>query len=330
MDKIDFVVTWVDGNDPAWQAERAKYAPNKDSSDNSVIRYRDWDLMRYWFRGVEKFAPWVNKVYFVTCGHYPEWLNLEHPKLVHVKHTDYIPQECLPTFNSNVIERYLHKIPELSEQFVLFNDDMFLTRMTERKDFFQKNLPCDTVIFGQTFGLSPDDVFARTMFNNIAVINKYFSKHQVVKRYPFKFYNLKYGKALLRNICLLPFGHFAGFLDTHLPVSHLKSTFFEVWEKEHDLLSECGTHRFREKGDVTHWLMKNWRYCQGKFIPRSIRWGKSFAIGADPKMLPAIKNGKYKAICLNDCDPNLDFDYYQAAIAKAFEEILPEKSAFEK
>ncbi len=23
---IDFVVTWVDGNDPVWQAEKAKYA----------------------------------------------------------------------------------------------------------------------------------------------------------------------------------------------------------------------------------------------------------------------------------------------------------------
>ena len=35
---IDFVVTWVDGNDPN-------------------VRFRDWDNMQYWFRAVEKFAP---------------------------------------------------------------------------------------------------------------------------------------------------------------------------------------------------------------------------------------------------------------------------------
>ena len=81
-DKIDFIVTWVDGNDPEWQKTRNEYLGIKTSEDNAgVQRYRDWDLMRYWFRGVEKFAPWVNKVYFVTCGQRPERLNPDHPKL---------------------------------------------------------------------------------------------------------------------------------------------------------------------------------------------------------------------------------------------------------
>ena len=69
MDKaIDFVVLWVDGADPAWQAQRAQYCPDAGDNGNDPNRYRDWDLMRYWFRGVEAFAPWVNRVFFVTCG----------------------------------------------------------------------------------------------------------------------------------------------------------------------------------------------------------------------------------------------------------------------
>ena len=52
---IDFVVTWVDGNDPVWQAEKAKYSPDKNA-DNRNVRFRDWDNMQYWFRAVEKFA----------------------------------------------------------------------------------------------------------------------------------------------------------------------------------------------------------------------------------------------------------------------------------
>ena len=66
MDKIDFVVTWVDGNDPEWLQERAQYMPMRLDTGNAKNRFRDWGLMKYWFRGVEKFAPWVNHVYFVT------------------------------------------------------------------------------------------------------------------------------------------------------------------------------------------------------------------------------------------------------------------------
>ena len=103
---IDFVIPWVDGSDPAWQKERdAKAAQlgSMERCDNRSERYRDWDNLRYWFRGVEKFAPWVHKIYFVTWGHLPEWLDVQHPKLVIVRHEDYIPKEYLPTFNSHTI-----------------------------------------------------------------------------------------------------------------------------------------------------------------------------------------------------------------------------------
>lgn len=330
MERIDFVIDWVDGNDPAWQAERAKYLDPNDSQAGSAIRFRDWDLMRYWFRGVEKFAPWVNKVYFVTWGHYPEWLNLEHPKLKIVNHSEYIPEKYLPVFNCNPIELNLHRIPELSEEFVLFNDDTFLVNQVEETDFFRNGLPCETVRLGQTFAVSTEEVFPYMIFNNIAIINKHFSKKQVMKKYWRKFLSPKHGAENIRTLLLLPFGHFSGFLDSHLPVSHLKSTFGEVWEKEPEVLETCCRNRFRAKNDVTQWLMKNWRYCQGKFEPRSIHWGKSYAIGENPNMLKDLRSQKYKAVCLNDCDPDLDFEYYQQELKKAFEEILPEKSSFER
>lgn len=330
MDKIDFVVLWVDGDDPAWQEERARYMPQKNTSANSCNRYRDWDLMKYWFRGIEKFAPWVNKVYFVTCGHYPKWLNLEHPKLVPVKHSDYIPQECLPTYNSNVIELYLNRLPQLSEQFVLLNDDMFLLKPAKETDFFRDGVPCETARLGQVQSSIPGMEFPHAILNNSAILNKYFSKKKVMRKYWNKFFSLKYGKDLFRNLLLYPFEFFSAFYDTHLPTSHLKSTFDEIWEKEPDILNNCGKHRFRTNEDVTHWLMKCWRICQGRFVPRSTKWGKCFEIGADKDIAKAIVNQKYKVVCLNDSNPNLDFDAHQKELIEAFEQILPEKSGFEK
>ena len=113
MEKIDFVISWVDGNDKEWQKEREKYIV-ENNNDNSDVRYRNWDNLKYWFRGVEKFAPFVNKIYFITYGHLPEWLNVNNPKLVIVNHKDYIPEKYLPTFNSHTIELNLHRIKGLS------------------------------------------------------------------------------------------------------------------------------------------------------------------------------------------------------------------------
>ena len=85
---IDFVVLWVDANDPNWQSERAKYTQG-ESDDASVIRYQNRDNFKYWFRSVAKYAPWVRKIHLVTCGQTPDWLDINHPNINLVKHSDY-------------------------------------------------------------------------------------------------------------------------------------------------------------------------------------------------------------------------------------------------
>lgn len=119
-DEIDFVVLWVDGNDPAWQQEKRQYAglPAEDDLNQGALRFRDWDNMKYWFRAVEKYAPWVRKIHFVTWGHLPAFLNVNAPKLHIVNHREFIPEEYLPLFNSCAIEINIHRIPGLAEQFV--------------------------------------------------------------------------------------------------------------------------------------------------------------------------------------------------------------------
>ena len=95
--EIDFVVTWVNGNDPEWQKEKTYWLKAEHQTDKNndagETRYRDWDNLRYWFRAVVKYAPWVNRVHLITCGHIPEWLNTEAPKLNLVRYEDYVPQD---------------------------------------------------------------------------------------------------------------------------------------------------------------------------------------------------------------------------------------------
>lgn len=331
-EQIDFVVTWVDGSDPEWQKERALFCPKNSDNGSSVNRYRDWGLMRYWFRGVEKYAPWVHQIYFVTNGQIPEWLNTEHPKLKLIQHKDYIPSEYLPTFNTNVIELWMHCIPGLSEQFVLFNDDTFITAPVSPDDFFQNGLPCESALLDIVTAADPGDCFPHMITNNFALINKHFEKKEVLKKNAGKFFTLKYGKDLLRNICLLPFQYFSCFRDPHLPASFLKSTFEKVWQEEREILESCGMNRFRSKTDLTQWLMKSWQICEGNFTARSTKWGHHFELWEDSidVICQSLERKKYRTVCLNDSKVEIEFDTIQRRLVKSFDLILPERSEFEK
>lgn len=47
MDKIDFVVTWVNGADKKWQSKRAKFDSGSvsEAGMSSDKAYRDWELL---------------------------------------------------------------------------------------------------------------------------------------------------------------------------------------------------------------------------------------------------------------------------------------------
>lgn len=75
---------------------------------------------------------------FVTEGHIPDWINTECTKLKIVKHSDFIPLDDLPLFNSRAIEVNLHRIPELSEKFVYFNDDFLIINKINKTFFSEK------------------------------------------------------------------------------------------------------------------------------------------------------------------------------------------------
>lgn len=340
MDKIDFVITWVDGNDPEWQAEKAKYKGVVDG-DQRINRYRDWDNLRYWFRGIEKFAPWVNKIYFVTWGHQPNWLNTENEKLVIVNHKDFIPEEYLPTFSCRPIELNLHRIAGLSEQFVYFNDDMFLIDGVQPEDFFKNGKPCDAAILDAIVftalgksneRLSLDSLYI-TPAMNTAIINRNFNKKNAIKNNWRLWFSLKNGKDLMKTLLLLPWKEFTGIKNQHLPYSYVKKTFEELWEKEPEALNAACEHKFRKTTDVSSRLFSYWQVVKGYIEPRSPKIGKLYSITSDSNMTNIIKkvisNQAYKMICINDEYDGDDYEAVRDIINAAFQSILENKSSFE-
>lgn len=137
---VDLVYTWVDGNDPKWRQVRNETVlkqieplPEGSSSQN---RFRDRNELKYSLRSVQRFAPFVNHIYIVTFGQKPSWLK-PHPKITIVDHEEIFPNKAdLPTFNSQAIEANIHRIPNLNERFIYFNDDFLLGNDVTMGDFF--------------------------------------------------------------------------------------------------------------------------------------------------------------------------------------------------
>ena len=102
----------------------------------SANRFRDNDELRYSLRSLEKYAPWIRKIFIVTNGQVPRWLNLEHPRVEVISHAMLFKNKShLPTFSSPAIESHLHEIPGLSERFLYFNDDVFFANNVWPDDF---------------------------------------------------------------------------------------------------------------------------------------------------------------------------------------------------
>lgn len=140
---VDVVYTWVDSSDPEWQAQRAKWSGDIETSvDHSASndeRYLDRDELRYSLRSLRMYAPFVRNIYIVTAGQRPAWLNEKQEGVHVVSHEEIFPEtSVLPTFNSHAIEACLHRIDGLSEHFIYFNDDVFLNREMGPEDFFTK------------------------------------------------------------------------------------------------------------------------------------------------------------------------------------------------
>lgn len=326
--KIDFVITWVDGNDLNWQKEKAIYKP-ETRTDNRNVRYREWDNLKYWFRAVEQYAPWVNKIYFVTWGHLPEWLDTRNEKLVIVNHKDFIPKEYLPTFNSCSIEMNLHRIKNLSDNFVYFNDDVFLLDKVKETDFFKNNLPCDSAVLSAIIPSGADD-FEHTLVNNINIINKYFNMKQSIKNNPSKWFNLKYGKDQIRTLLLMGWNNFPGIRIRHIPASLTKKVFNELWDKEYGMLNSTSLSKFRNTLGVNPWVLQDYFIASGDFYPRSTKFGKLMDVSNVKEIKEAIEKKKYKTICINDNSKIEDFENIKKEINSSFEKNLPNKSSFEK
>lgn len=329
---VDIVILWVDGNDKSWLDKKKVWEKEYGIRDKNEERYRDWGNLKFLFRGIEKYASWVDHVFLVTDDQIPAWLDQTYEKVTIVDHSEIIHKEFLPTFNSHSIELNIHRIRDLNDNFIYFNDDTFIIDQTSKEDFFENNIPKDSGVLNIIPPIK-DQPIHQFSFNNLTLINDSFEKHQTIKSQPLKWFTLKNGKQLIKNLLLLPWDMFPGFNNPHLCIPYKKDTFIEVWDKYNKELLKTTKSKFRESHNYNQWLMRYWQLASNNFMPCRSDLGNAFELSdwnSIKEPASYIRKQKGKIICINDGEKLNDFEKAKSDINKELKSLFPERSRFEK
>jgi hypothetical protein len=222
----------------------------------------------------------------------------------------------------------MHRIPDLTEHFVYFNDDFFIINHLTPKRFFTDGLPNDIAAFRMNFGFS---LWNKCLRNNIRLINKRFNKKEIMARDHDKWFTEAYGSKARLTRQLSFYDKFVTLRTPHNAQPYSKTTFEEVWDYAGKELIEMSQHRFRSPMDYTLELFKTWQICKSNFMPyNTYNDTKMFPLVFKAgKAIKAIRDQSYSLVCLNDSEYIMNFEKTMEGINSAFESILPEKSSFE-
>lgn len=148
---IDIVIPMVFPKDREWQQLYNRYHGGAAAAVSNV-RFRSWDTEELLVRCCLKYMPWLRQVHLLLAfdSQVQPWMEriieaqqaTDGPRVRIVFHRDFMPADRLPCFASPCIEMFLGSIPDLSEEFIYANDDMFPLSPLEPTDFFRDGRPC--------------------------------------------------------------------------------------------------------------------------------------------------------------------------------------------
>lgn len=137
---VDAVITWVDGNDPVLNAKRSEYMHGDTTLLAKDIagptRYVERGEIHWCVRSINKFMPWIRRIFIVTDGQDPKVESSIPVEIIDHKVVFRGYEQFLPTFNSLSIEAVLWRIPGLSEHFIYLNDDVLICHPVTPDIFF--------------------------------------------------------------------------------------------------------------------------------------------------------------------------------------------------
>ncbi len=343
IEKIDFVLPWVDASDPLWIESKAKHEDSNKDDKQTQTRFREMNTLKFVLRSIEKHCPWYNKIYLITVGHTPKWLNVSHPKIELITHEElFIDNEVLPVFNSNAIEMNLVNIKGLSNRFVHMNDDTVIINSLNKNRFFKNGKAVDFfhhgwIPRGKLFEqLKGKDTWIDALNNNLKLINRDFDSSSLSSK---MLYNNSYSlKDKISNFIYKNFYRNIFWIKHwHHPQPYTKKTITSVYAKYSKEMIACSHNKFRSSSDITPYLYRYWHLINGDFSPYDYKDGFVAKITNFEYLKSNIKDLKDRSdinfVCFNDQMRNAsdeEFKETTMVLEKYLETIFPTKASFEK
>ena len=284
---IDVVYLWVDGDDPVLKDKKEKIlASNKINSEEyerkSIMNYR-WknnNEIILSLKSVEKYCLWISKIWIITDNQTPDFAGLSENIRNRIKIVDHKEifkgyENNLPTFNSRTIETLLWRINGLSENFIFFNDDMFVLQNLSKRDFF--------------------------MFNKLVIRGYYrvFNKRKKQNMHT---------EGMINSASIIGYNEIF-FKSAHCPYTMKKSPIEKLFTLYKNQFEKNIQYRIRNRDQfkivslLYHFLLKD-NNCLIKpgndYIHMSQHVCNSYTREKLISILQKIKSGKYKFLCIND------------------------------
>ena len=295
---IDLVIPYVNGSDRHWAADYAKATHTRIPS---AVRFRPWGTLKYLFRGVDKYMPFIRNIVLILArpSQLPVWVNTNKVRVVY--HDEFIPKQFLPTFNSCTIESFLWNIKDLSDRIIYINDDMFPVGPMTEDVFFTGDRP--NIMFVEPKDYSPKMTFHAQCRSGMDLITTAlnlptFESGKVVRPY-------------------------------HITSSITRESLEKVAELCKDQIPKT-VSTLRQGKNVNQYIYSYYQYFTGGYENKTVHY-KYFEIG--DKTIRAITDeilrGEYQMLCLNDSDKMKDYNRVKFLLTKSFEKKFPDKCKYE-
>lgn len=293
---IDFVFPYVNFLDENWIEEYNKYNSIKYNNDwfSGIARFRDFGLLKYTLRSIDKYLPWINKLHILVMSRsqIPEWINKSTVNFI--MHDEFIPKEHLPTFNSNTIEDYLPNLPSsVSNKFIYSNDDLLCFKPLKPEFFYNGGKPVYSIDIRDFNTLAPGDNLRLKAFN--LILNKTDNTRRVAT-------------------------------TQHGPISYKKSWMKECYNKYKDIIDKSCT-KFRNHKNFNQYIYAFFQMME-KTIINDRKKIKSLEVKeSNIKSIMNMDFHEYDFICFNDSNET-GKEPWGYLLAK-LEKIFPNKSKYE-
>lgn len=303
-DFIDYVFPYVDSSKSIWQKSY------KDATNQSIDLERfssHEELLKYKFRAMAKWAPWISNVYILVSDEeqIPEWLNKNTVNVV--LHKDFIPKEFLPTFNSCTIEMFLQNIPNLEEKFIYGNDDVYFNDIVKPKFFYPEKDKITMDLRERKLYHEGDinKVWAQIPQNSLKLAAR--DKSEYLNKY-------------IDGIHLYELPH----VDKPMLKSNNEYV-YSIYKNE----IESSISQLRSVNNLNQSLFTEYLMFHDRALWEMYRFGY-FQVGNDTNRIVealSTKDKRPREICCNDSDRATEKDYQR--ILSEFKRLYPEKCKYE-